>query len=104
MLSIIVFQIFACVNFLLLSNAENTVLNVKSWQSLHDNPAFSDFPESSVKDLLLKPNTAIGFSGGGSRAYICALGYLAGLHELNLIKNIRYIGKNSMNCISFILY
>lgn len=92
----LVIQIFAFVNFQFLSNADNTVLNVKSWQSVHDYPSFSDFPESSVKDLLLKPNTAIGFSGGGSRAYICALGYLAGLNELDLIKNIRYIGKNSM--------
>ena len=75
-----------------LANAESTILNVKSWQSLHDYPAFTDFPESSVKEVLLKPNTAIGFSGGGSRAYICALGYLAGLNELDLIKNIRYIG------------
>ena len=75
-----------------LASAESTILNVKSWQSLHDYPAFTDFPESSVKEVLLKPNTAIGFSGGGSRAYICALGYLAGLNELDLIKNIRYIG------------
>ena len=88
---LIVIIIAASVHFLL-ANAENAILNVKSWQSLHDYPAFTDFPESSVKEVLLKPNTAIGFSGGGSRAYICALGYLAGLSELDLIKNIRYIG------------
>jgi predicted acylesterase/phospholipase RssA len=39
-----------------------------------------------------KPNTAIAFSGGGSRAYVAAIGYLAGLNKLDLIKNIRYIG------------
>lgn len=90
-------QIAASMHFMLvkLASAENAILYVKSWQSLNEFPAFTDFPESSVKEVLLKPNTAIGFSGGGSRAYVCALGYLAGLSELDLIKNIRYIGNSS---------
>lgn len=88
------------VNFLLhflyaLSNelpTDQTVLNVRAWQSTSIYPNDSDFPELSVAEILEKPNTAIGFSGGGSRAYIGALGYLAGLNQLGLLKNVRYIG------------
>ena len=48
-----------------------------------------------MESVTNKPNTAIAFSGGGSRAYIAAIGYLAALSKLDLIKNIRYIGGNS---------
>ena len=53
---------------------------------------FTDFPESKYHGLRKKPNTGIVFSGGGSRAYVAAIGYLSGLVKLDLIKNIRYIG------------
>ena len=66
---LIVIIIAASVHFLL-ANAENAILNVKSWQSLHDYPAFIDFPVSSVKEVLLKPNTAIGFSGVRVHTYM----------------------------------
>jgi len=50
------------------------------------------FPESKDPLVQAKPNTAISFSGGGARAYLCALGVLGGLTELDLMKNVRYIG------------
>lgn len=65
-------------------------LNARAWKSKSDVLTRDDFPEAEL--LQGKPNTAIGFSGGGSRAYIAAMGYLAGLRDLDLLKNIRYIG------------
>jgi len=53
-------------------------------------PAPEDFPELPFVES--KPSVAIGFTGGGSRAYICALGQLAAFNKLGLIPNIRYIG------------
>jgi hypothetical protein len=65
-------------------------LKAKAWQSLSDVPDATDFPEYEL--LKSKPNTAIGFSGGGSRAYVAAFGYLSALNKLDLIKNVKYIG------------
>jgi len=47
-------------------------------------------PEEKFFDKSRR-NTGISFSGGGGRAYIAALGYLAALHSLNLIQNVDYI-------------
>lgn len=69
-------------------NAEN--LKAKAWQCFSKYPTEEVFPETEM--LSSKPNTAIGFSGGGSRAYGATMGYLAALHELDLLKNVRYIG------------
>lgn len=60
-----------------------------AWQSLSTYPDASDFPEISL--LKNKPNTAIAFTGGGSRAYVASIGILAGLYKLDLLKNVRYI-------------
>ena len=65
-------------------------LNARAWKSNSAFPTAADYPESEL--LKSKPNTAIGFSGGGSRAYTAAMGYLAGLRDLDLLKNVRYIG------------
>jgi hypothetical protein len=65
-------------------------LNARAWKSNTGVLTKDDFPEVDL--LKSKPNTAIGFSGGGSRAYTAAIGYLAGLRDLDLLKNVRYIG------------
>jgi len=68
-------------------------LNVRVWKSKNDYPVASDFPEKAILEKKSKTlNTAIGFSGGGSRAFTAAMGYLAALRDLDLLKNIRYIG------------
>lgn len=67
-------------------------LNVKAWQSLQEYQTASEFPENSILSAAGKPNTAIGFTGGGARAYTAAIGHLAGLRDLDLLKNVRYIG------------
>lgn len=64
--------------------------SAKVWQSLKEYPSIDDFPEKDI--LSSRPNTAIGFTGGGSRAYTASVGYLAGLAKLDLLKNIRYVG------------
>lgn len=61
-----------------------------AWQSLSDYPDASDFPEIPL--LQNRPNTAIAFTGGGSRAYVASIGILAGLQQLDLLKNVRYVG------------
>jgi len=71
-------------------NCSSATLNTKAWKSNSEYPTAKDYPEYEL--LKSKPNTAIAFSGGGSRAYTGAFGYLAALHELDLLKNIRYIG------------
>lgn len=49
------------------------------------------FPEQSDARIMARPNTGIGFTGGGSRSYIAAAGYLAALTELGLMDNVRYV-------------
>lgn len=68
------------------------LLNAKAWQSLQEYQVASDFPETEILQPENRPNTAIGFTGGGSRAYVAALGHLAGLRDLGLLKNVKYIG------------
>ena len=76
-------------NFLF-NNVSATPLEIRAWQSAGTYPTADDYPETAL--LKGKPSTAIGFTGGGSRAYVAALGQLAALTQLNLIKNVRYIG------------
>lgn len=64
--------------------------SARAWQSAKEYPEPSDFPEIPL--LKDRPNTGIAFTGGGSRAYTAAMGYLAGLHKLDLLKNVRYVG------------
>lgn len=49
------------------------------------------FPESEDPQLKLRSNSAIVFSGGGTRAYTCALGYIRALHDLGLMDRVRHI-------------
>jgi hypothetical protein len=70
-------------------NICDATLKARAWQSSFPEPDFNDFPEREF--LSLKSNTAIGFTGGGSRSFVASLGYLGGLLELDLLKNIRYI-------------
>ena len=80
-------------------------LNVKVWKSNNENPLASDYPEKSILEKKTKTtNTAIGFSGGGSRAFTAAMGYLAGLRDLDLLKNVRYIGGISGGAWAAIVY
>lgn len=63
--------------------------NAKAWQSASEYPVGDEFPE--VEYLSEKPSSSISFTGGGSRSYLCSMGYLAGLNELGLIPGIRYM-------------
>eukprot|EP01031_Cornospumella_fuschlensis_P041033 gene41033-50056_t len=65
-------------------------LSARAWQSLNKFPTAGDFPETEL--LKDRPNTAIAFTGGGSRAYTASIGHLAALNQLGLLKNVRYIG------------
>mmetsp|Transcript_14616 Transcript_14616/g.49504 ORF Transcript_14616/g.49504 Transcript_14616/m.49504 type:complete len:565 (+) Transcript_14616:92-1786(+) len=50
------------------------------------------FPEANDAGLAAKSSVALTFSGGGARAYVCTLGYLAGLQDVGLLDSARYIG------------
>lgn len=65
-------------------------LSARVWKSLSEYPDASDFPEQDL--LKHRPNTAIAFTGGGSRAYVASMGYLSGLKALGLLDKVRYIG------------
>ena len=62
---------------------------VRCWQSRPG--AATAWPELSEPDIRARPNTGICFSGGGSRAYVAALGQLAALRELGLLEEVRYV-------------
>jgi hypothetical protein len=90
-----------------LSGVTSIDLNFKAWQSANNYPVPSDFPELQDETVTSRPNTAIAFTGGGSRSFLASIGYLAGLNELGqsiyfsplasppshtgLIPNIRYM-------------
>lgn len=73
-------------------NPEDHLLHVKAWKSRSDYPVPSDYPENDLPELQDKPNTAIAFSGGGTRSYVGTIGFLAGLRDAGLLENIRYLG------------
>lgn len=71
---------------------EGDFLRIRAYEAANGNwPDASDFPEYYDPHIKSRPSTGIAFSGGGSRAYVAALGYLRGLTELDVMKNIRYI-------------
>lgn len=82
--------IFIVVSLAVLVAHVSAVLNARAWKSSADYPTAADYPETEL--LKSKPNTALAFSGGGSRAYIATMGYLAAIRDLDLLKNVRYIG------------
>ncbi len=55
-------------------------------------PGAVRWPELDLPDVAAKPPYGMVFSGGGSRAYVAAVGVLGGLTELGLIERIRYVG------------
>lgn len=57
-------------------------LNFKAWQPSNGYPIPSDFPELQDSSLTSRPNTAIAFTGGGSRSFLASIGSIAGLNEL----------------------
>lgn len=66
-------------------------MKIRAYQSKYASfPTSTDFPESEL--LKNRPSTAIAFTGGGSRAYVAAIGQIAGLYKLGLIEGVRYIG------------
>ena len=50
-----------------------------------------NWPEQKIAAIAGRPPTGIAFSGGGSRSYAVSLSYIAALHELGLMDNVRYV-------------
>lgn len=65
-------------------------VNTWTWFSTPVEPRQS-WPEFSDPTVMGKPNVGISLSGGGTRAFTCALGELRGLLDLGLMKDFRYI-------------
>eukprot|EP01041_Mallomonas_annulata_P001795 gene1795-3484_t len=72
-------------------SCQTNVYNVKVSQLINSQATTSDFPEIDIGTFSGRPNTAISFSGGGSRSFISSIGILSALRELGLIENIRYV-------------
>lgn len=66
--------------------------SAKAWQKAAEFPSTVDFPELGDNNVKSRLNVGIGFTGGGSRSYLASTGYLSALTELDLVKNVRYIG------------
>jgi hypothetical protein len=80
-------MLFSTVALLGLSAASafGTKYEAKVWNSRET------FPEQNDPSVMARSNTGIAFTGGGSRSYLAATGYLAALTELGLMDNVRYI-------------
>jgi hypothetical protein len=52
-------------------------------------PEYEYLPRYNLTET--KSNSAIAFSGGGSRAFLCAAGYTAGLRNAGLLSKARYM-------------
>ncbi|EDM80301.1 hypothetical protein PPSIR1_36662 [Plesiocystis pacifica SIR-1] len=63
-------------------------VSARVWVSQRD--AFT-FPEREVEAVMARPDAALCFSGGGSRAMSASLGYLRGLTKQGLVDRVRYI-------------
>ena len=67
---------------------DDQMYNVNVWPSDGYNFLFAE-------DSLSLPSTGVCFSGGGTRAMVCAVGQMRGLYDLNLFDGIGYI-----SCVS----
>ena len=65
-----------------------TSLNVNSWQATEN--GFT-FPEDDLEVVQESKSIGITFSGGGDRSFIASIGYLAAMHELQLLDDVKYI-------------
>ena len=65
-------------------------VKAKTWKYSND----FEFPEKKYIDTN-KKNIGIAFSGGGNRSASLTIGYLRALHDLDLIKNVKYISSVS---------
>jgi len=63
-----------------------------SLEKTNDPKTANFFPEKRCLGFVTKPDVAVGFSGGGIRGYLCVIGFLAGLRDLNLLEKIKYLG------------
>jgi hypothetical protein len=65
-----------------------SVLSANAWQSTG---GIYNYPETAWPGFRKHKSTALVFSGGGSRSYICSLGILRALTDLGLMDSVQYI-------------
>lgn len=82
---------------------EPTTYSAKAWFVSKYHPDGS-YPEQYDKMLSSKKNVGLAFSGGGTRSFLSSLGYLRGLHDLDLLKNVRYISGVSGGAWATVVY
>jgi hypothetical protein len=72
---------------------DQSLRTVRAWQSIGASNTIPEhlFLGEQIAMEWGKPTVGLGFSGGGSRAFINAIGSLAALHELQMIKFVDYI-------------
>ena len=88
---------------LTLATTRATTYSTKAWFTSSFHP-HEPYPEQDDPMLQKKKNVGIAFSGGGTRSYLCSLGYLKGLHDLGLLKNARYISGVSGGAWATVVY
>lgn len=60
-------------------------------ENSHSRPAQIEFPELALRSVRCKKNIGLCFSGGGSVSAMATTGQLRALHELGLLRQVRYI-------------
>lgn len=88
--------------YALLGCTEVSSFDVKSWQSTSSS-GFT-FPEDSLSEVQASKSVGLTFSGGGDRSYLASIGYLAAMHELGLLEDVKYIVGVSFWMISSLLF
>lgn len=78
-------------------------LSARAWFDSVAHPGTS-WPEQNDYQLMSRSNVGVAISGGGSRSYLCALGYLRGLSDLGLMHKARYISGVSGGAWATLVY
>jgi len=69
-----------------------STFSVKAWPSSWiENNGFPEDNLNSFQDSHGQRNVGVAFSGGGTRSAACTLGQLKALHDLDIMKDVKYI-------------
>lgn len=75
--------------------------NSQAWQNVGNSFTFPELSDASVSN---KPNIGLTLSGGGDRAYVTHVGFLAGLHTMGYVDQFKYICGSSGGSWATVVY
>jgi hypothetical protein len=75
--------------------------NAQAWQNVGSSFTFPEFSDPTVSS---KPNIGLTLSGGGDRAYVTHVGFLAGLHSMSFMDQFKYVCGSSGGSWATVVY